>query len=74
MNKTVTISITLDEHDLEDIQNILDEGRSSGILEHIVEQAQYVQDMESTTDETRAYGPNAREMANTVFGFRGGVR
>ena len=67
----VTISITLDEQDMEDIESILNEGRSSGILEHILEQARYVQDMENTTDETRSYGRNAREVANEAFGFRG---
>ena len=48
----VTISITLDDQDIEDIENILNEGRSSGILEHILEQARYVQGV--MTDEEEA--------------------
>lgn len=60
----VTISITLDEQDMEDIESILNEGKSSGILEHILEQARYVQGEVKQTDP-------ARELANQVFGFKG---
>lgn len=70
----VSLSITFSPEDVEVLETILDRyGRDldqTGIISHILSEIEYA----TTTDETRAYGPNAREMANKVFGFKGGVR
>jgi len=46
----VTISLTLTEGDLNDLREILHEGRSCGVIEHILEQYEEVKFTNSLTN------------------------
>jgi len=61
---SVSLSITFSPEDVEVLETILDRyGRDldqTGIISHILSEIEYA----ITTDETRSYGPNAREIKN----------